>query len=407
MKPSETTGEWPRPPFWMRIESLPEWIVASVMVAATTVGIITNAIGLRDGLPASSFAALSVGAAACLAAWRTQWLTLILAASSPLIASLVGINPILEWNLALFATFVLMMRGMSIWLSLIPAFSNYLSMVLHQMGSHDGWTAFLQEEAVAAGAATVLFATIGTSVVTSRRYWEQVTLRSLELSEAQDVAVARGVAEERLRIARDLHDVIGHEIAVVNIHLGAAEVHLQSDKSQVGQDLNAARGGIQRVLAETQKILKILRTSDESAAFNTDSTLSGYGEIRALIEQSAQAGIDVEASFPQDDPRLDPEVARAAFRVVQECLTNVTKYGTGSVALHVTTTPRWLELESVNRQDATRVHHGKPGYGLVGMHERVTSVGGTLKTSDADGLFWVRARLPMPVPPKTDGRSAS
>lgn len=393
---------WPHPPFWLRWKALPEWTVKFVMAATVAVGIVIYAVDVRSGASPAVFLSLVVAGAACLTAWHWRWPTLCLAVAAPVIGALAGIDPIIEWNLAIFATVTLTMHGMPVWLGLIPSLSNYAATVVHYAGLGLGTVAFTYRDAVIAGASTFVFGVIGHSILISRRYWEQVRLRSRDLAAAQDVAVARGVAEERLRIARDLHDVIGHELAVVNIHLGAAEVHLPAGSDEARGDLAAARGNIQHILTETQHMLKILRTQDEPESASSHAPLADYEHIGELIEQCHRAGVEVETAWPQTPPVLLPEAARAAYRIVQECLTNATKYGTGTIALHITTNDRWLFIEVVNRQAPVQTRSSHTGYGLVGMRERVASVGGALKTSNDGDLFWVQARLPLVQPTREE-----
>lgn len=386
---------WPRPPFWMRVRLLPEWLTAFIMAATTIVGLLTYLWELRTGLPVAAIFALALGALACIASWRFRWITVLLSAAATFTASISGVNPIVEWNLVIFATFALILRGNPLWLSAIPSFTSYFSTAFFFGSVQPVAPQLGYQDALVAGGCTVLFAVIAKSVLIARQYWAQMHLRSQELSIARDIAVAKGVVEERLRIARDLHDVIGHEIAGINMHIGAAEVTLKSDNDPARKELLSARQNIQNVLSETQNIIKVLRTSDEPSVNTADSFQHGYSAIPLLIEHSQNAGLDVEFLFPEKQLTLTLEVDQASFRVVQECLTNATKYGSGSVALHISVHEAQLHIECVNRREISAAEERSPGYGLIGMRERVASVQGTMDVNNEDGLFWVYIRLPL------------
>ena len=381
---------WPRPPLWARWPRLPVWCVAVIMAATAATGVIVYAGSYSGMRLAQAYAALAVAAAASAAAWVAAvrkpagacWAALGLAAAAPFVAVWAGIDPIIEWNLALFATQLLVMTGTGIWWALIPAAGAYAATLL---ADKTGW---LDSNALIAPVSIIAFALIGLSLITRQRYWEQVRLRAQELAAARDSAVARGVAEERVRIARDLHDLIGHEIAAVNLRIGAAQIHLEDSPSQAREDLDAARGNIQTVLAETQRLLAVLRSGDDSQA------LADHRQIPALVDASRQAGLAVEVSLPDPWPPLQPETSRAAYRIVQEMLTNGAKHGTGEMSLRVSADAGWLVIESVD-VTASQPDPSHTGFGLVGMRERAGSVGGSL-TTEADGrLFRTRARLPL------------
>jgi len=245
---------------------------------------------------------------------------------------------------------------------------------------------------VAAGSA-VAFGAIGSAIRAHRRYWEQVALRSAELVSARDAAVSAGVASERLRIARELHDVIGHQVAAVNMRLGAAEVNLPPQATRSREELHAARGAIQTVLSETQHLLAVLRRPGETPDPAPDADFSA---VAATVQACRDAGLDVEAVLPADPPALSTEASRAAYRIIQEAMTNAAKHGTGPVSLVVGTDEDVLSIEVVN---AVAVPDGSPrtlqGLGLVGMRERAASVGGTVETRRDQTRFWLTATLPL------------
>lgn len=144
-----------------------------------------------------------------------------------------------------------------------------------------------------------------------------------EAEQGRQAAVERGVAQERLRIARDLHDGVGHQIAVVNMHLGAAEVHL-SDPRALRGDLVAARAAVQAVLRETQQILAVLRVDNAGERPQATPSPAAVGD---LVESYRQAGMVVNANIGSFGIALSGQSSVAVYRVVQEALTNAHKHG--------------------------------------------------------------------------------
>ena len=371
--------QWPRAPVWLRLRHLPEALIGAVMVAVTLAGAVTYPGSVPDGHLLRAYLALAVGAAACAAAWRWRWVALVLASGASFVAWWAGVDSIVEWNQAVFVTCLLVLRGMPMWWALVPAAASAGAVMLNGHSSDPGM-------ALAAGVSTLLFAALGS---THRRYWDQVGLRAAALAAARDTAVARGVAEERLRIARELHDMIGHEIAVVSMRLGSAEVHLPDAPDLVAADLGAARTSIQTVLRETQRLLAVLRAPGEGP--QAAEPVADAGQLPALVARCEESGLRVDATLP-DMPPLSVEVSRAAYRIVQETLTNAAKHGTGEVVLTVSVDGAWLRIEAVN---ATTSRRSGSGFGLVGMRERAASVGGTFDTSREGNQFRTRARLPL------------
>jgi len=402
MTVTEPMGVLPSIPVWVRHPHQAVWLVGAVMAVASIVGIIAYAQDYAGPQLVPAYMALAVGMAACAIAAASaarkntimRWVALSLAVAAPFAAVWAGIDPILEWNLALFSTEMLTMSGMPVWYGLFPAVGSYVAVTLAEQG---GWTTV---DAFIAGGSTLAFAVLGTSIFARRLYWDQVIIRSRDLMAARDAAVARGVAEERLSIARDLHDVIGHEIAAVNLRLGAAEVHLDTAPDQARSDLQAARGNIQTVLAETQHLLAVLRTAGDNS-----QTFRDYTQIPTLIQNTRDSGLGVEATLPDAPPPLTAESSRAVYRIVQEMLTNASKHGTGEVSIRIGIDDGWLTIDAVNiAADEDRATSPQVGFGLVGMKERAASVGGTLTTSVDKPLFWTHARLPLAPFQPTDSK---
>jgi signal transduction histidine kinase len=210
-----------------------------------------------------------------------------------------------------------------------------------------------------------------------------------ETADAQERA-ARAVAEERTRIARELHDMVGHAMSVVSLQAGAARLVLDKDPERAHAALVAIEDTTRDALAEMRRLIGILRDMGEPGT----APQPGVGEIERLVQSVRDAGLDVELHRDGTAGPIPPAVDLAAYRIVQEALTNALKHGRGGalVALHGSEDALGIEVTSSGTgPDAD----GANGHGLVGMRERVDHCGGTLEVGDVPGGFVVRARLPL------------
>ncbi len=300
--------------------------------------------------------------------------------------------PEAAWSMVCFAAFLLAFRGLSV--VLVATVLGALNLV---SGALVVGTIDVKIDASASifAFAAVLLAAMGSSVRGNLLYRDAAEQRLRDAENMRAVSVERGVARERLRIARDLHDSIGHQIAVVNMRLGAAEVHLPQGADRSRSDIAAARDAIQAVLRETQQILTVLRSEADAPASHGEVEHS----VRALIIGYQDAGmrIEVEASdVTIIESALSQAVRLAAYRIVQEALTNAQRYGQGetSVAVSLDREAGHVCIDIVNTRGGEPRNRGG-GNGLVGMRERAASVGGSVEVRPDDNLFWVTARLPV------------
>ncbi|MDR1387273.1 MAG: histidine kinase [Propionibacteriaceae bacterium] len=191
-------------------------------------------------------------------------------------------------------------------------------------------------------------------------------------------------------MAHDLHDTLGHEIALVSMSVGAAQVRVETDPAAAQDDLAQARRRLQKALEETQRVLAVLRGSGENRP------AAGYDQILRLAAGFREAGMDVEAAVADQPAGLDHETGAAAYRIVQEGLTNARKHGAGAVRLQVAVTGGDIAIELVNRRRPQLAEPDRAGgFGLVGMRERAASAGGRVDVDSDDALFALRATLPV------------
>jgi signal transduction histidine kinase len=203
----------------------------------------------------------------------------------------------------------------------------------------------------------------------------------------------RAVAAERSRIARELHDVVSHSISVMGIQAGAARRQLPPGHDDVRGALLAVEATGRDALAEMRRLLGVLRGDDGPLGL---APQPGIANLPELVDGVRRAGQPVELRLDVDGAPLAPGVELAAYRVVQEALTNVRKHAADAPAIvTVRRSERALELE-VRDEGPGAGAAGGDGFGLVGMRERVALYGGELEVaSPAGGGHVVRARLPL------------
>ncbi len=217
--------------------------------------------------------------------------------------------------------------------------------------------------------------------------------RAALLEREREEQARAAVAAERARIARDLHDVIAHSVSVMTVQAGAARLLLDEEPERAREPLLAVEETGRQALAEMRRLFGIVRGNEGEAALAPQPSLA---HLDALLEQARKAGLPVEVTVEGERRVLPPGVDLAAYRIVQEALTNARKHARPARAQVAIRYERdALELEITNDGRARRNGEG-PGHGLVGMRERVALYGGELEAApSAEGGYAVRARLPV------------
>ncbi|MFJ5263458.1 sensor histidine kinase [Streptomyces sp. NPDC088387] len=204
-------------------------------------------------------------------------------------------------------------------------------------------------------------------------------------------AARRRADEERLRIARELHDVLAHSISVINVQAGVGLALLDSDPEQARTALTTIKSASKEALGEVRQVLDTLRTPGDAPR----APAPGLDRLPELVEQAASAGLTVDVEGKA--PRLSPGADLAAFRIVQEALTNVVRHsGSRRARVRLEHGGGALRLRVDDDGPPTGTDAGGSGNGLAGMRERAAALGGTIEAGPrADGGFRVLAVLPL------------
>jgi signal transduction histidine kinase len=222
---------------------------------------------------------------------------------------------------------------------------------------------------------------------------EAVRDRAERAEATREVEASRRVAEERLRIARELHDVIGHHVAVVGVQAAVASRLLDTKPDAARTALEHVQDASEAVLAELGSLVRVLRDPGEAAP---DGPAAGLDALDRLLDEARSAGLELTATTVGARRPLPPVLDLAAYRIIQESLTNARKHGAGAAALRVEYGPDELRVTTTNRVRAEPPGVPDGGFGLVGLRERAAAVGGALSTRAADGRFVLSATLPLP-----------
>ncbi|MFI0896154.1 sensor histidine kinase [Streptomyces sp. NPDC020983] len=225
---------------------------------------------------------------------------------------------------------------------------------------------------------------------------ERIARERRERAEAE----RRRADEERLRIAQELHDVLAHSISLINVQAGVALALIDERPEQARTALTTIKAASKEALGEVRQVLGALRTPGSQAP---RAPAPGLDRLPELVEQATAAGLRAEVAVEGERAALPPGADLAAFRIVQEALTNVVRHsGSRTARVRLSYRPGLFQVQVDDDGPAAARGETGGGNGLVGMRERAAALGGTVETGPRpDGGFRVRARIPL------GGRSAS
>jgi signal transduction histidine kinase len=386
----------PRPPLtkrmrrrhWMAIDFVVAGILAlscllagihsdspgSTPVAMAYAGVVFLAVGLRRRGPLPAFGVLAAVAALATVFPRIGVTTVALLAmayvlylvtvTSPRSTSIAGLG----LSLAEMLGIVLAIHNHHMANESIPGFPGTLALVVAWM--------------------------TGYSVRQRRAYVEMLQVQ----------AASSAVAEERLRIARELHDVVAHSMSVIAVQAGFGQYVIDASPANAREALGAIQATSRDALAELRRMLGVLRQQDASPSSAPLTPECGLGELDGLVRRTAGAGIEVRLSRTGTVRELPAGIDVSAYRIIQESLTNVVRHAGSGARCEVAVSygPDVVGIEVTDGGGPARpgpaAHCPGSGHGLIGMRERVSLCGGQLTAGPlSSGGFRVSARLPVPV----------
>jgi signal transduction histidine kinase len=240
---------------------------------------------------------------------------------------------------------------------------------------------------------------LGVAIRTLRKRERELAERATELQGEREEKARRAVFEERVRIARELHDVVAHHVSVMGIQAGAARRVLDRHPEKATGVLSSIEASSRQAVAELHRLLGFLRRSDEADSLGPQP---GLAQLQDLVAHVAKGELAVGLSVEGDPRPLPPTLDVSAYRIIQEALTNSLKHsGAATAAVQVRYLPTSLEIEVLDdgMAGSGRRPYGVGGQGLIGMRERTSLHGGRLTVGPRPGGgFAVRASFPLNGP---------
>ena len=397
----------------------PALFIGAVQVIGTRIA----ARGQADAaaLDPLAYALLVAGPAALLLRRRTPLLAFAVALAATVAYALAGYPSGPYFLAALVALFTAVRRAErpAVLAVVAGGYAAYVGLgrILPSVGGVELDAPSLSRSIVVAVWLVVALALAGANRARSEYFTEMARTRG-EAARARAEQSRRQASEERLRIARELHDVLGHHLSLINVRAGVALHLLDSQPEQAREALGAIKTASAEALREVRGVLAALNPQDESAPL---SPAPGLSDLDQLVDETRAAGLF--ASVRRDGPPrpIPAELDRAAYRIVQEALTNVRRhagpdatatitigYGRDALTLRVEDTGDGRTASTPDGTDDDGAPHDNLGTGIPGMRERAQALGGALSAGPrVGGGFLVEATLPLtePIPLPEEGQT--
>ncbi|MFH1775858.1 MAG: sensor histidine kinase [Chloroflexota bacterium] len=237
---------------------------------------------------------------------------------------------------------------------------------------------------------------VGDIMRTRRERELELKERTVQLEHEREENARRAVLSERVRIARELHDVVAHHVSVMGVQAGAARRILSRQPEKAQEALSIIETSSRQAVDELHRLLGFLRQGSQADGL---APQPGLRQIDVLVNEMGEAGLPVEVKIEGEERLLPPSVDLSAYRIVQEALTNTIKHaGPAKATVTVRYTAKAVELEILDDGRGPVLANGTElsGNGLVGMRERASLHGGEFEASRVSGGgFYVRAKLPL------------
>jgi signal transduction histidine kinase len=385
-----------------------DWLVAVAMffIASFSIYILRDVVPDKITSKLTIWGDIGVTAAMTLPlAWRRVRPLWVLGLAGPLFA-LYRYLEVPEANVSSFAIFLAIfaagaysdsparntLRGLAVALAGLALLYSVLGE--EELVGFDGITIVLISLAVNAGFFAAAWL-LGDAWRRRRIDAVELARRADQLAVEREERARRAVLDERVRIARELHDVVAHHVSVMGVQAAGARRILETDPARAADALASVEDSSRQAVTELHRLVGFLRSEDEEASVEPQPTID---ELDELVERVREAGLPVEVrkiGRPRDVPLA---VGLSAYRIVQEALTNVIKHaGSASTTVIVSYLDNAVELQVVNARppSATPHSHESGGRGQLGMRERAAMVGGDLAVGPIKGGgYRVAARLP-------------
>jgi signal transduction histidine kinase len=372
-------------------------LLAAALAAALVVVRALEAHGLRH---AGWLGYLLAALAALLLAGRRRWPLTVFAGTLALVVIAIAVaSPTgaisLTVVIAVYTLAQVEGRRLSVLLALLAGIALALARgLLQYRGWSDARTAVDPAVALAA-----LF--LGWAVSSHRAYIAEIEARAAEAERTREEEARRQVDAERLRIARELHDVLAHGIATINVQAGVAAHVLHERPEHAAEALRTIKATSKDALRELRGILGLMRDADE---IESREPTPGLRQLDRLIDATSQAGVRTQVTISGQRRPLPATVDLAAYRIVQESLTNVLRHAgcaSAEVAISYADDEMTISVEDDGRGGTVPAASNgartrTPGHGILGMSERAHALGGELEAGPrANGGFRVCAHLPV------------
>jgi signal transduction histidine kinase len=371
------------------------WVDAALVVGAVGVGVAGMAAARSDAsvaaAPLTPVMALMAVAVSVPMVWRRRWpLGMVVAAIvAAMAASAVDDRGLFGGQVVVIALVLLFAVGAwctRVWLAAAVVATLFALAVSGSL--HDGNGV---APAVATAVALVLLPVVaGYASRVRRQYVGEVEARLAAAEHDRDERARLAVAEERQRLARELHDVVAHHVSLIGVQAGAARVALERSPERAAAALAAIEASSRAAVGELGQLLEVLAPREGLAP-----PQPGLHALPALVDRWRAAGVTVEARLTGDPAAVAPTVSLCAYRLVEEALTNVARHSSAASATVRVSIGPMVEVEVIDPGPARSGAAGGSGRGLIGMRERVAACAGTLEVGPVpDGSFRVWASLP-------------